>query len=49
MYAVVATHIVLVVGVDEIVHLFAGLDAGVDELDAILPDNGVVLGTMNDQ
>ena len=47
--AVVATDIVLVVGIDEVVHLFAGLDTGIDELNAVLPDNGVVLGTMNDQ
>ena len=47
--AVVAADVVFVVGVDEIIDLFAGFDAGIDELDAVLPDNGVVFGAMDDE
>ena len=47
--AVVAEDIVLVVGIDEIVDELALLDAGLDELDAVLPDDGVVFGAMDDE
>ena len=49
MDAVDATDVVFVMRVDEVVDLFASFDAGINELDAVLPNHGVVLGTMDDK
>lgn len=49
MDAVVATHVVLVVGIDEVIDLLASFDAGIDELDAVLPHNGVVFCSVDDE
>ena len=47
--ALAAQHVVLVVGVEEVVDLLKVVDATLDKLGTVLRDDSVVLGTLDDQ
>lgn len=49
MQALATEDIVLVVGIGEVVDLLEVVDATLDELGAVLRDDGIVLGTLDDE